>query len=68
MRPLSSVKLNQRINKLFDGKKVGVNGMRHTYLTDKFGHTIEEGKKIDETMNEMGTSKNMLLTYVKKDT
>ena len=26
MNPLTSVKLNQRLNKLFDGKKVGVNG------------------------------------------
>lgn len=66
MNPLSSVKLNQRINKLFDGKKVSVNQMRHTYLTNKFGHTIEQKKAIDNTMNEMGSSSNMLDTYVKK--
>jgi len=67
MNKLTNVKLNQRINKIFDGKKVGVNQLRHTYLTDKFGHTINENKKIDETMTEMGSSKNMLSTYVKKD-
>jgi integrase len=66
MNPLSSVKLNQRINKLFDGRKVSVNQMRHTYLTNKFGHTIEQKKAIDNTMNEMGSSANMLDTYVKK--
>jgi integrase len=66
MNPLSSVKLNQRINKLFDGRKVSVNQMRHTYLTNKFGHTIEQKKAIDNTMSEMGSSSNMLDTYVKK--
>jgi integrase len=66
MNPLSSVKLNQRINKLFDGKKVSVNQMRHTYLTNKFGHTIDQKKAIDNTMSEMGSSSNMLDTYVKK--
>lgn len=66
MNPLSSVKLNQRINKLFDGRKISVNQMRHTYLTNKFGHTIEQKKAIDNTMSEMGSSANMLDTYVKK--
>ena len=67
LHKLSSVKLNQRINKIFDGKKVSVNNFRHTFLTDKFGHTIEQKKAIDNTMAEMGSSANMLDTYVKKD-
>ena len=66
MGKLSAVKLNQRINKIFDGKKVSVNNFRHTFLTDKFGHTIEQKKTIDNTMEEMGSSANMLDTYVKK--
>ena len=36
MNPLSSVKLNQRLNKIFNGKKTSVNALRHTYLTNKF--------------------------------
>jgi hypothetical protein len=48
MNPLISVKLNQRLNKLFDGKKVGVNQLRHTYLTDKYANTMEQKKKIDK--------------------
>jgi integrase len=67
MNPLSSVKLNQRLNKIFDEKKVSVNQLRHTYLTNKFGHTIEQKNSIDNTMSEMGSSANMLDTYVKKD-
>jgi len=67
MNPLSSVKLNQRLNKIFDEKNVSVNQLRHTYLTNKFGHTIEQKNAIDNTMSEMGSSANMLDTYVKKD-
>ena len=66
MGQLTSVKLNQRVNKLFGGKKVGINGLRHTYLTAKFGHTIEQKKAVQETMSEMGSSPAMLDTYVKK--
>lgn len=67
MNPLSSVKLNQRLNKLFDGKKVGVNALRHTYLTDKYADTMEQKKKIDADMTAMGSSANMLTTYVKEN-
>ena len=63
--PLTSVKLNQRLNKLFDGKKVGVNMLRHTYLTDKYAETLEQKKKIDMDMTAMGSSEGMLTTYVK---
>jgi len=62
---LSAVKLNQRINRIFDAK-VSVNLLRHSYLTDKFGYTIEQKTKIDNTMENMGSSANMLKTYVKK--
>lgn len=67
MNKLSSVKLNQRLNRIFDGKKVGVNQLRHTYLTDKFGDTIKQKNDIAETMEDMGSSSSMLNTYVKKD-
>ena len=67
MNKLSSVKLNQRLNRIFDGKKVGVNQLRHTYLTDKFGDTIKQKNDIDETMEDMGSSASMLNTYVKKE-
>jgi integrase len=64
MNPMTAVKLNQRINRIFD-KKVGVNILRHSYLTDKFGETIQQKKEIADTMGEMGSSSNMLETYVK---
>jgi len=64
MNPLSSVKLNQRLNKLFD-KKVGVNQLRHTFLTDKFSKHSEEEKKLSNDMTSMGSSINMADTYIK---
>lgn len=66
MNQLSSVKLNQRLNKIFGEKKVGVNQLRHTYLTDKYGHTINQKEEINNTMSNMGSSLDMLDTYVKK--
>jgi len=65
MNPLTSVKLNQRINKIFDGKKVGVNQLRHTFLTDKFSKHSEETKQLSNDMKEMGSSLNMADTYIK---
>lgn len=64
MNPLSSVKLNQRLNKIFD-KKVGVNQLRHTFLTDKYKKTSEESKALANDMTEMGSSKAMADTYIK---
>jgi hypothetical protein len=61
-----AVKLNQRIGRIFD-KKAGVNILRHSYLTEKFGDTIQRNKQIDSTMRDMGSSKSMLSTYVKED-
>ncbi len=66
LNKLSSVKLNQRLNKIFSLKKVGVNQLRHTYLTNKYKATIDQNKEINDTMNEMGSSAQQLTTYVKK--
>jgi site-specific recombinase XerD len=66
-KPLSSVKLNQRLNKLFYGKKISVNMLRHIFLTDEFGDTIAQKKKVANTMEDMGSSPAMLSTYVKND-
>lgn len=66
MNPLTSVKLNQRLNKIFGDKKVGINILRHSYLSDKYQSTIKQQEDIDKTMENMGSSANMLTTYVKK--
>jgi len=62
---LTSVKLNQRFNKMWNGRKVSVNNMRHTYLTEKYAKVSEEQKKLQKDMSAMGSSTNMADTYIK---
>ena len=64
---LTSVKLNQRLVKVF-GNKTSVNIMRHVYLTDKFSDEIERQKKMDKVASDMGTSSSQVVgTYIKKE-
>ena len=62
---LTSVKLNQRLNKIFGGKKVACNMLRHSYLTGKFKETSEEVKKMDEDLTNMGSSSAQANLYIK---
>jgi len=64
--PLTSVKLNQRLNKMF-GKKASVNALRHTFLTDKYEEHSKVSKALANDMSEMGSSGNMAKTYIKED-
>jgi len=57
---LTSVKLNQRLNKIFGGKKISVNALRHTFLTEKY-------QDLPDDLQEMGSSVSMATTYIKKD-
>jgi hypothetical protein len=66
LNPLNAVKLTQRFNKIFGGKKVSVNNFRHTYLTERYKKHMDESKDIENTTEDMGTSPAMLLNYVKK--
>lgn len=64
-KPLSNVKLNQRLNKLF-GKKVSINQLRHTFLSDKYKDLIETNKQLQNDFKQMGSSDLQFETYVKK--
>jgi hypothetical protein len=65
-KQMSNVKLNQRLNKLF-GKKVSVNQLRHTYLSDKYQETIKLNKEMADDMKAMGSSRAQEAIYIKKD-
>jgi len=66
-QPLTAVKMNQRLNKLFGGKKISVNALRHSFLTTKYANTMKEMKEMENTMKEMGSSTNVAQNYVKLD-
>lgn len=64
---LTSVKLNQRLEKVF-GKKCSVNLLRHSFLTDRFGDEIERKSAMDKVAQNMGTSSSQVIgTYIKND-
>jgi len=65
MKQLSNVKLNQRLNKLFD-KKASVNALRHTYLSEKYGHSIDERNEMKKDFEAMGSSDIQEKNYIKK--
>lgn len=67
MNPLSSVKLNQRFNRIFDGKKVSVNAMRHSFLTDKYAEDMKKKKLMENDMAKMGSSLTQAPVYIKLD-
>ena len=65
-QPLTNVKLNQRLNQIFQGKKISVNALRHSYLTEKYGDTIARNEALAADMAAMGSSKNVSINYIKK--
>ena len=64
---LNNITFNQRINRIFEGKKVGINGLRHTYLTYKHGDIIEKDAEIASDLKKMGSSMSQKQVYIKKD-
>ena len=67
MKPLSSVKLNQRLNKLFDNKRISVNALRHSYLSSKYQSTIDTNKELANDLTNMGSSIAQQKVYIKKE-
>jgi hypothetical protein len=61
---LNSVSLNQRLNKIFNGR-ISINALRHAFLTEKYASTMKEQKKMDADLSAMGSSEAQAKTYVK---
>ena len=66
-QPLSSVKLNQRLNKLFDNKRISVNALRHSYLSNKYQNTIDTNKALANDLTNMGSSIAQQKVYIKRN-
>lgn len=62
---LSSTKITQRFNVIFDGK-VSTNSLRHSYLSNKYQDTIQLDKDMTNDFTQMGTSLKTKQTYVKQ--
>jgi len=62
---LSNVTLNQRIEKIV-GTKMGVNGFRHTYMSEKYQPSINNDKNMKEDFTAMGSSLHQKDVYIQK--
>ena len=66
-KKLSPVKLNQRLNKMFGStKSCSVNGLRHSYLSNKYQDTIAVQAAMKKDMSDMGSSLAQSSTYIQK--
>jgi integrase len=64
---LSSVKVNQRFNKIMNKPNFSVNMFRKVFLTDKYKDTIKKMKDLEEDLEDMGSSTKQIQHYVKLD-
>jgi hypothetical protein len=64
LNKMSSVKLNQTLNKLFGGRKISVNALRKSYLTEKYSEMSRKTKELEEDMTMMGSSINVSQNYI----
>jgi hypothetical protein len=63
--PMTIVKLNQRLHKIFGGNKVAVNMLRHIFITEKYKN-IPELSDMVQTAKDMGHEVFTAMQYVKK--
>jgi len=64
--PLTSSQITRMLNKIFDGKKISVDMLRHIYLTNYYKH-MPDLIKMEKLASDMGHSINTAMTYIKKD-
>jgi integrase len=62
---LTSIKMNQRLNRIFEGT-TSINALRHSYLSSKFQHLIDEEHDLVGTMTSMGSSIAQKKVYINK--
>lgn len=62
--PLTPVKLNQRLNKIFNGK-ISVNALRHSFITEKYTNQPMSLKELKQNADMMGHSLQQSLEYIK---
>ena len=63
--PLTAITLNQRMVKIFKDRKISVNQMRHTFLTEKYSDIMKKEKEMSNDLEKMGSSMAQSKIYVK---
>ena len=62
---LNAITLNQRMVKIFKGRNISVNQMRHTFMTEKYSDVMKKEKEMSNDLNAMGSSIAQSKIYVK---
>ena len=62
----NATKICQRMNKIFGGKKISTNSMRHLYLSSRYKDTIETKNAMAKDMEAMGSSTAQQNVYIQK--
>jgi len=63
--PMTSAQLTHRLNRIFDGKKVSVNMLRHSYITHTVLPQTPALKRLENTAKDMGHSVETQALYRK---
>lgn len=64
-KPFSAPKLTLRLNRIFGGRRISVNQLRHTFITDKVLNNVPALSKLDKVAKQMGHSVNEAMLYKK---
>jgi integrase len=64
-KPLSSSQINKMLNKIFNGKKISTDILRHIFVSAKYKN-VPALTDMLQTANELGHSLNTSLEYIKK--
>lgn len=62
---LTAITLNQRMVKIFKDRKISVNQMRHSFMSDKYSDLIKVEKEMSNDLEKMGSSMAQSKIYVK---
>jgi len=64
-KQMAPSKLTLRLNRIFGGRNISVNQLRHTFITDEVLPTIPALQKLDTIAKDMGHSVDQQLLYKK---
>lgn len=61
---LIGVTLSQKFHKIFGGRKISINSIRHSYLSDKYQGTIKIDNELKNDFTNMGSSIGQKKVYI----
>ena len=63
--PMTPSRLTQKLNRIFGGKKISVNMLRHIFISDKVLDTVPALERLENVAQDMGHSVDTQMLYKK---